>query len=172
MEKLPPHTREGLNTIGFLVNGMAVVSDSPDAMIVDNRYFEFRSKGINLKSPAKGIELYFELMDSSLAQKIYHLNDSSLRTEISEYFKCYLTEGCMPAIDDQYNGGGYVKLMDFDENCVGYTDSTHGTGTLNILYYDPVYHIISGSFEFTVSQPDCSVYEVTNGRFDLTFYKR
>lgn len=132
--------------------------------IVDNRYFRLRTW--SLLDYQEGIFLTFEMIDSPFREKIFHLTDSSFRTEVNNYISCYGNDDCEVSIDDRYNGTGYVHLVDYDTECEGYTDGIHGEGFLEITHFDPG-NVVSGTFEFSISIPGYGTYEVTEGRFDL-----
>ena len=64
---------------------------------------------------------------------------------------------------------GFINYEQSD--CSEYFHDTLKKGVLNILYYDTVNYIISGTFSMDLFNSDCvdSVMHITQGRFDLKY---
>ena len=62
----------------------------------------------------------------------------------------------------------YARYSDILTSC-DYEVDTIQSGTMNILKFDTINFIISGTFEFTIGTSVCDTIKITEGRFDLKF---
>lgn len=139
LEKLPPATQEGKHTFGCLVNGKAWVTETSTDSWA---FYQGGVLSIGSSLIAKDIDqgMGFVIIDLDLNESKYILNDSVYR---------------------------YANFGDGSTKC---TYSCHdGRGEISVTNLDKSKRIISGTFAFTVSNPDCDTVRITNGRFDLTY---
>jgi len=66
---------------------------------------------------------------------------------------------------NQIEGEGVYADSKCDLN--GIKTDTINSGTVEIIKFDTVNHIISGTFEFTVYNAACDTIKITEGRFDV-----
>jgi len=140
LEKLPPATQEGKYTFGCLVNGKAWVTETSIDVVVSYQ--------------------------NTIFQMSAHLNNK----EINQIIDIILIEadllvGTYTLTDDQKK---YVEVYDFETNC-SYKTDLQNIGILEITKIDAQNRIISGAFEFNVTQTTCPTLTATNGRFDVTY---
>ena len=157
-DALPPETHNGLNTFGCLVN--------------NELFRESGSLSFGLSNPNAEIRDSVLSIDASQAVP----NGQQIISFGIKKFK---------GIGKYYTGAGFVlKKYSTDGNVDSYceyrTDSVDNTGYVDITYYDPIKKIVSGNFSFNTkfyysslkpSPCNSSDYSITDGRFDLTFYK-
>jgi hypothetical protein len=62
----------------------------------------------------------------------------------------------------------YARFSNILTGC-DYEVDTNQTGIMNILRYDTINYIISGTFGFTIETTDCDSIRITDGRFDLKY---
>lgn len=157
-DALPPETHQGLNTFGCLIN--------------NELFRESGSLGFGVSNPK------IDIRDSILSFTVGHSVPGGQQIV---YFGITKFTG----IGKYYTGAGYIKKK-YDGNgnienyCEYLTDSLDNTGYVNITYSDPMKNIVSGTFSFKVkfsfsstnpSPCDGSEINITEGRFDLTYYK-
>jgi hypothetical protein len=63
----------------------------------------------------------------------------------------------------------YLDFNDTDRACVHDTLTSVQTGMVDITRFDPVAHIVSGRFSFSLRKPGCPTIDVTDGRFDIKY---
>jgi len=150
LEKLPPATQTGAQTFGCLIDGKAFVppkfgTNSPNAFyqFVNGAYtlsiYGSTDGGSNLKSINIGC------LDMPLIQEVNYLLKEEL---VNNYF-------------GEYNIGGGITFS-------GAT-TTVNPGILIITNFDPANFIISGTFEFSVTDNSGNEIKITQGRFDLNY---
>jgi len=155
-DTLPPETHEGLNKFGCLVN--------------QELFRESGSLSFGLSNPSA------EIRDNVLSIATSHAVTDGQKI-ISFGIKNFNGTGIY------YTGAGYTyrksDISAIDCNYIGDTVDTK-QGFVNITYYDPTKKIVSGTFSFVVklfnpyptpSTCDSAAIHITEGRFDLTFYK-
>ncbi len=150
LEKLPPATQTGANTFGCLVNGKAFLPYTNCSFICDPplqfTYDPGRFGGqfaIQVENSVFKSTIIFGLDSVITAGRfIYSQNNNhSIRFSYSPNNNiCDLST----IIDSQVSATGYV----------------------DILKFDLLQGIISGTFEFTLSKTGCETINITNGRFD------
>ena len=145
LEKLPPATQTGKNTIGCLINGKAFVpATTVDVIaIYQQGILDFRSLVFNPDKTIKFVllEQYFGVLGTnSYPLNIYPLSSASISIQLHDTTYCY----------------GQMK------------DVFYGVFSINKL--DRVNYIISGKFEFkTVANIGCDTLNITDGRFDVQY---
>jgi hypothetical protein len=151
LEKLPPATQTGEQTVGWLINGVAFVPPSFGTN-APNAFYQFvggsytlsisgrRADSSNLKGVIIGC------IDMPIIQETtYSLKEKTAHN----YYGSYLI------------GGGIY----------GEFNSTNiESGTLTITRFDPTNFIISGTFSFTAKEINTGeTVEITEGRFDMQY---
>ncbi len=150
IDQLPPATQTGAQTFGCLINGEPFVPprfgrNSPRA------FYQFVRGAYTLGISAKkggGEELQTVIIGA--------IDINSLNTGSHE-----LTSELPGNFIAKYLLGGGIVL-----NSVTTNDNS---GVINITKYDQENFIISGTFSFTVKDPDGNKIEITEGRFDLNY---
>ena len=141
LEKLPPATMSGQNTFGCLVNGKAFIPlTSIDLQAI------FQQGQLQF-----GAQVYGDDFD----QIIYmNLTDPLVENQV------YIFEG------ETYHCS-YTKRV---ENAVcNYEPEDVVEGHVLFTNIDRINWIISGTFEFSITSPDCDTVYITDGRFDLEY---
>ncbi|MCW3073365.1 MAG: hypothetical protein JWP69_434 [Flaviaesturariibacter sp.] len=146
LDKLPPITQEGKNTIGFLVNGQAWTP----------RGFQFQPNFYIIADPS-----FFGNLDIRAYRLIGQQKES-----IS--INCFdiTTTGIYPI-----NGITriFINYRSEPANCFFLNDSTnYKSGFLKISKYDLQNGIVAGEFEVKLFDAtiSCDTIRITNGRFD------
>lgn len=151
LEKLPPATQTGAQTLGCLINGVAFVppkfgANAPSAFyqLINGTYtlsiYGATSGGPNLK----GINI--GCLDMPLIQQTTYQLKEEL---VNNYF-------------GEYNIGGGITFSG--------SSTTENPGTLTITRFDPINFIISGTFSFKAKEIYTGeIVEITDGRFDMQY---
>lgn len=153
LEKLPPATQIGAQTIGCLVNGKAFIDNSSF-----NNFYQFVDG-----------EYYLVInwdMDNSNGYKDGQLAIS--KTIIQEGQTYILNKSSY--LDGDYIGAGATFVSNLPEIFGQYETNTNYTGQIHFTRFDTQNFIMSGTFEFEAK--DILTEEtisITNGRFDLNF---
>lgn len=147
LEKLPPATQEGKNTFGYLVNGKAWFTTSSVDASSDYQLGSLQLSAVvdEPKLQSIGLSLRDEDGGQVLATGIYNLKAPTPFYPSARFY------------DPPCSYGGPSNLDQILE------------GELTITKFDKINYIISGTFHFTVINPNCDTVRVTNGRFDLTY---
>ena len=143
-QKLPPITMAGHNAFGCMVNGKIFVSKGVPGNV--GTYAE-----VQYGQDTTGINIYATNSDTN-QRFVFSLYDSPDLVEHRRYYFLpaqnysvfYLTQGCDYSRDNLIDG--WIEISKYDIN-----------GS-----------IMSGTFEFTVGDPNCGdAIKVTEGRFDI-----
>jgi hypothetical protein len=152
LEKLPPETQEGKNTLGFLLNGEAWIPKgsffkSKLDVSFDEESFGFEIETIkNFAGQNKSQSLYFSIDSLGVVGDYQILSDDFVIFDDS-------TRLC--------RGSSIVGNGNYD--------ALPG-GIITITKLDTVLDIISGTFEFDVVNNTCmDTLKITNGRFDAKY---
>ena len=146
LEKLPPITRTGANTLGCLINGVA--------WIPKDNYGQAT----------------FKLdVDPSLGNGIFVLSASQFQESNLMSF-AFGSVGCkemgefnLSAKEQVFSYSNPKILCSFDNNSA----NVYVSGSFIITKYDLINRIFSGTFEFTLYNQNCGdTLYFTNGRFD------
>ncbi|MEI9945326.1 MAG: hypothetical protein WDN26_14060 [Chitinophagaceae bacterium] len=149
---LPPATQEGKNTLGFLLNGET-----------------WEPKGSN---GTANLSIDFDpgFNNGILGIAAYRIITSNNR----EYFGIGIKENLntynAPATFSLSNSG--LFRLRFENNGCSYfsTDAdTNVSGSLTLTKLDRTNHIISGTFNASVSKTGCETINITEGRFDMKY---
>ncbi len=153
VDQLPPATQNGANTVGCLVNGVALLPAggglTPNTIcqypLINGEYF-FNVGFFNSNiSPSKSVIIFVE--KTALQQgETYILNKE---------------------LDDTPGGGGEFYLS--AGNVDSFFTSSENTGELTISYLNPQQSIISGTFWFDAKNEDGEIVEIREGRFDMHY---
>ena len=153
LEKLPPATQTGAQTIGCLVNGKAFFDNSSFNnfyQFIDGEYYLVINWDSDNSSGYKDGQLAISKTNIQEGQT-YILNKSSYT-------------------DGDYTGAGATFVSTLSEFYGQYETNSNYTGQIHFTRFDTVNFIMSGTFEFQakdiLSEKTISV---TNGRFDLNF---
>ncbi|MDJ1467129.1 hypothetical protein [Xanthocytophaga flava] len=146
--ELPPITQIGANTFGCRINGKAWVpeagkpADYNDILIYE--FEEYRDSGVfqvRASNTKRGgyVALFSNVAGSVGTYPISRTDSTHVTQVILGFGKC------------QY-------FSDEDATCVG---------SITLTRVDYQAGILSGTFSYTISLPDCETIHVTDGRFDL-----
>jgi hypothetical protein len=146
--ELPPITITGENTFGAIVNGKVWVPISKLNQRAIHQTSDLLQFFAELESGKNEIDQNINIVISGepVIPAIYHFDSKSNTTDrIFEW-------------QDDITGCDYSFRIN---------NSTQYLGKLEILKLDNVNHIVSGTFEFTISVDGCPDVQVEQGRFDL-----
>lgn len=154
-DALPPETHQGLNTFGCLVN--------------NELFRESGSLSFGLSNP-----------NTDIRDNILTVVTSHGITGGQQIISFGLRN--FTGIGKYYTSAGYENrnYNIYDIDCNYKSDSSDNSGFVDITYYNPAKKIVSGTFSFNVkfynpytvpSSCDSSDIIITDGRFDLTYYK-
>lgn len=157
-DQLPAATQTGADTFGCLLNGQPWTPSGGGALSIPNLYVTYDPtyKGGNL-----AITAYRVLGSTSNKQSIGVGGDGINQV------------GTYPLVTYTINPTSPLRVPSFSDRsktspCNEYL-SAHGTkatGQLTLTRLDKQQGIVSGTFEFTLSQPGCDTVKVTQGHFD------
>src|ERR1035437_6035853 len=152
LEKLPPATQTGANTLGCILNGAAYTPGGPGIGVVLKVQYDPTFQGGKLGITSKRI---FDDGKSILIS----IGGDSINTV-----------GLYPL---SYPSKFKVFYSDNRTNCEFTTidppPPSFISGSLNVTKFDNTDRIISGLFEFKVLPFVCDTVTVTNGRFDIRY---
>lgn len=145
IDQLPPATQTGAGTFGCLVNGVPFVDNSGFFncfyQLVDGEYYFGITASVNRND-------YVQIDIGSLNAELIEGNILLLERADTKFY-AFLSFNCI---------------------CPQGKTSTNEPGLLNVTNFDIQNNIISGTFEFTVTNPSTGiVYKITEGRFDSHF---
>jgi hypothetical protein len=150
LEKLPPATQTGAQTLGCLIDGVAFVppkfgQNAPNAFyqFVDGAYTLGISGSYGGGASLKSI-LIGALNVTEITNNTYQLKSEESGNFLSKYLI-----------------GGGITFTGITSNLK--------PGTLIITRFDSSNFIISGTFEFTVLDDTGNEIKITNGRFDMQY---
>jgi hypothetical protein len=154
--KLPPATQRGANTFGCKVNGKVWVATRKDA--------GFGASAVSIEiytlDGLTSIDIGANNYPFAEAEGI-DLNFVSKKLVVGEYFG-------KTTIDSITTAARIVDLIP-RQGLINYNLRTDLPASLKITYIDTVRRIISGEFYFTAGGTNSQLYEITEGRFDLTY---
>jgi hypothetical protein len=149
-QQLPPITTEGKNTFGCLVNGEVWLPE------------------------VKPFQMFVYPLTSGYEFELFHVAANKLVKNSQDEF----IFADVIVLNANLNSTGSIILNNLNNSYARYSNILTGcsyevdsiqTGTLNILKYDTINFIISGTFEFTVGTGGCDTIKITEGRFDLKY---
>lgn len=146
IDKLPPATQTGANTVGCLLNGNAFLPGNfPNTtncfyQLVDGEYYFYLNFNNNVSNNFLAISL------GSEAKQIE-------QNQIFDLFE---------RVDGNVFGSYTFETLN------SITTHTH-TGKLTITKLDEVNHIVSGTFWFDVIDNNGLVHQIREGRFDMQY---
>lgn len=148
IDKLPPATQTGANTIGCLLDGNAFLPGNfPNAT---NCFYQFVDG-----------EYYFALNTSKINQDNFLINIGLItNAKQIEQNSTYALEGNTPS-----NAYGTYALEGVFTN----TDGNTYTGELKITKLDEINHIVSGTFWFDILDFQGNSHQIREGRFDMQY---
>lgn len=147
LEKLPPATQTGANTVGCLLDGKAFLpGNQPNST---NCFFQFVDG-----------EYYFVMAfdNRDVNSNLIGLGVGTQKLQIQQggtYSLIELSE------NNAYGGYTYGTFENFTDNI--------NTGELKITKLDEVNGIVSGSFWYNVLDTQNVVHHITEGRFDMQY---
>lgn len=155
LEKLPPLTTYGANTLGCLINGKAWpasinLEEVGGYLSFDNFYYNGRLTvdcfyRTHFSNPIISQRVYFRTNDIT-GQGLYKI---SFEDVTNDYFAVYTQY-------NQYRTGDVINR--------------NGHAIINIVRFDTIKHVVSGTFQFTLfDEKGLSYVNVEHGRFDITF---
>ncbi len=156
LEKLPPATQTGANTLGCLVNGKAWVAQTDCKFLCNPKvtitYSSQVGGGVSIhaKSENNATDLDQSIVisfDSALF-KTYHPYQDTIHTKYG--FFDYANRPCR-------------ELLSIESG------TTAANGSVSITRQDLTNRIISGTFEFWLKKQQCDSLIVKDGRFDIQF---
>jgi hypothetical protein len=155
LEKLPPLTTYGANTLGCLINGKAWpasinLEEQGGDIWFQNFYYNGRLTvdcfyDKDFLNPGISQRVYFRTNDIT-GQGLYKI---SFEDVTNDYFAVYTQY-------NQYRTGDVINR--------------NGHAIINIVRFDTIKHVVSGTFQFTLfDEKGLSYVNVEQGRFDITF---
>ncbi len=141
--ELPPLTTEGKNTFGCLINGEIYVPVIRNMCFYTDIYFVFPEYP------------YYEF--SVTTHRVVAQTDTVYDAEVGIYIASVRSIGVYDTIDASVKfNHEYFNTYNFYKN-----------QKIEIVKYDTVNKIISGTFEFDAVSEDSVIVQVREGRFDL-----
>ena len=154
-DPLPAATRKGANIFGCKVNGKVWIPDG--------------GGGFGGIKPIEGG--YYEDVDGNRAN-VYIYTYRSDKTKIDIYLRNVTKVGVYQL--NQSTGIRFTELRPlnygayFPDPGQAFVTNPQYTGTVTVTRADTVNYIVSGTFEFTVYDPDSKqTVHITDGRFDI-----
>ena len=144
IQKLPPATQTGKNTMGCLINGKAMVPPTTVDLGAVYQQGILQITG-GADNPRQGI-----------AVVIYEINYGLLSTTSYQLNK----------FPDSYSEASFQKTA--SSLCI-YGDKSTFAGFVSITKIDRTNYIVSGTFEFSTVTSGCDTLKITNGRFDIKY---
>jgi hypothetical protein len=166
--KLPPETRDGLNTMGCLVNGHLFIPQAPSwyqtpFSVAYLRNTTVSDLGFNwIEKTGCGISAIYISLDSiDLAQGTTYTLGPSPYPDTST------------SSPPQYRHFTYARISP-DAACnLGpsglYTTTAQVTGQLTIDYYNTTRMIVAGHFDMDLTDGNGDTCHIREGRFDMTY---
>lgn len=151
IDKLPPISAVGANTIGCLVDGEAFLP-----------YGDFMGSGGNPRCD------YIELT-LNLSFFTYYKSSKSGRMLVIGSQKELLVEGRTYSLEKLDSNNKSGKFRTWESNTIGVNfEST--AGELYIARFDRILGIVSGTFWFDAVNMEGEKVEIREGRFDMKYY--
>lgn len=160
LSKLPAATQSGANTFGCLVNGKAWVAQTDCKYLCDPAfkiYYDAGSGG-NLF-----ITTVYQDSKNSIKQDIVMSMDSTNTIKLFNIAQRGKAHMGFSFINEMIAGDCY-SIHSIDSLIVT------ATGSVNLSKYDLQNGIISGTFEFYLTKPNCDPISAANGRFDYKLF--
>jgi hypothetical protein len=156
IDLLPPETQTGANTFGCLVNGKAFVPRGPSLSPILFCYYQYI-----VDNSSNGYYLGLAAKDNKNPEDVISVG---IYTD-----SLALSEGTH-LLGDNKKGNYFGKFVQVNSqgSKILYT-SSRLPGSIVITKYDPVKHILSGRFSFTVIADSGDSIRVTDGRFDVRY---
>ena len=152
LDKLPPASQYGANTFGCLVNGKAFLPKTWGFLA------PYKSSADYIPSPIGGLVIYGRYKNDQGEYSMVGLITDSLEVSEGQTLKW-----------NTRAPGNAVGFLDNTPSGFIYTTDQKSPGTLTITKLDLVNKIISGTFDFDVSNSNGETVKITNGRFDIHF---
>lgn len=153
LEKLPPATQTGANTIGCLVNGVPFT----DSGLMNNYYLLVEGEYYLVINWENGFG------DNFVAGQI-----SIRKTQIVEG-ESYILNNNNSSLEE-FSGGSAKYVFSDNSNSGEFNTNSNYYGTVTFTKFDTENGIMSGTFEFQAQELNSEeIVNVTEGRFDLTF---
>lgn len=148
---LPPATQTGANTLGFLLNGVPWTPQGYNgtANLSTSVDFGYHKGVFNISA--------YRIITAGNSESFAIFSDSLN----------YMTIPITISLVKNSPAGIYFS----NKNCFFFYSDTSvtRTGSLTISKLDKTNHIISGTFNATLSQSGCGTIQITDGRFDMSF---
>jgi hypothetical protein len=157
-DQLPPATQTGANTFGCLLNGQPWVPSggglfsNPNLLIT----YDPAYKGGNLAITA------YRVLDSTSNKQYIGVGGDGINQVGSYPLTTYTTNPIASLRVASFSDGSKTSPCNEYSSAPG----TKATGQLILTRLDNTQGIVSGTFNFTLSQPGCDTVKVTQGRFD------
>ena len=152
VDKLPPLTTLGANTVGCLVNGKA-----------------FLPKG---NSPGSGGNPRCDYMDGSFMLGFFRNTNEESRDVYIYSNGIAITQGTKLILKESENNSPAAGFVDYNIKITAnkiYSTSNLVTGELYINHLDEVNHTVSGTFWFNAVNQNNDTVKVREGRFDMKY---
>jgi hypothetical protein len=149
LEKLPPASQQGKNTLGCLVNGVAYTASG-------------RSLSVQqlVDWSVSTVEIGTHTLVGGRRQNL-SLGFQRPQTGLGTYSLSILNpEASISYLDASLPGACYFYSMSQPAYCAGQIVITHN---------DHSARIAAGTFEATIAVPGCDTVKITQGRFDVRF---
>ena len=146
--ELPPITMTGEHTFGALVNGEVWKPNAYTYLSVDFPFGDFFTLSAQLQTGDNKIDqgISFVIRNQTVEEKRYYFSS-----------------------DDTNN----ILFVYRDDFACSYDINFHSdvaySGYVEIIHLDKPNRIISGTFEATLTRPDCEEIVITEGRFDMDY---
>lgn len=156
--QLPAPTQTGAGTFGCLLNGQSWTPSGGGALSIPNLYITYDPtyKGGNLAITA------YRVLGSTTKKQYIGIGGDGINQA-----------GTYPLVTFELNPTAPLRVASFSDGsktspCNEYLNNpgTKATGKLILTRLDKQQGIVSGTFEFTLTQPGCDTIKVTQGRFD------
>lgn len=147
IDKLPPATKTGANTVGCLLDGKAFLPENAPNSI--NCFYQLVSG-----------EYYF-----ALAFNNRDSNNNIIGINIGTNSKQIFQGGEYQLLEYVPNNASATYIFNLTES---FTSATN-TGVLKITKLDQVNQIVSGTFSFDIQDTNGIIHQIREGRFDMQF---
>lgn len=160
-DQLPPATQTGANTFGCLLNGQPWTPSGGGAFSNPNLLVTYDPsyKGGNLALTA------YRLVGTANNKQYIGVGGDGINQIGSYPLATYSINPTFPSRTPYFSDDNKNGLCNEYLNNSG----TKASGQLNITRLDVLKRVVSGTFQFTISQPTCDTIEITQGRFDSSF---
>jgi hypothetical protein len=157
-DQLPAATQTGAGTFGCLLNGQPWTPSggglfgNPNLLIT----YDPAYKGGNLAITA------YRVLGSTINRQYIGVGGDGINQAGTYPLTTYTTNPTAPLRVPSFSDGSKTSPCDEYLSAPG----TKARGQLILTRLDKVQGIVSGTFNFTLSQPGCDTIKVTQGRFD------